>query len=86
MDPQVQLSTRLVGFVRIAVGADVHDVPICAAPFARDTGGVPGGFFLDERGEAGILVQEGASPDELRVQIERATGDVVRHFTRRTLN
>jgi hypothetical protein len=88
MTVDTELNTRLVGFVRIEVGVHVHDVPIRAAAFLRDTtvASAAGGFFLDDDGRAEILVDEGASPDQLRQQIELATDDVVRHFSRQNLN
>ncbi len=76
---------RLLGFVRVVVGAHVFDLPVQAVAFEKDGDRSAGGFFESE-GQLGILVDEGASQPLLQAQIEKATAEAVRHLSQKYLN
>lgn len=77
---------RLLGFVRVVVGAHVVDLPVQAVAIEKDGDRNAGGFFSDAGGQLGILVDEGATPPEVQAQIEKATAAAVRHLSQRYLN
>jgi hypothetical protein len=64
------VSGRLLGFVRVVVGAHVFDLPVQAVTIEKDGDRSAGGFFSHD-GELGIIVDEGAAAPEVQAQIER---------------
>lgn len=76
---------RLLGFVRVTVGGRVFDLAVQAVALDRDGDKLAGGFFTND-GRLGILVEEGAPEGEVRVQIEKATEQAVRHLSQKYLN
>lgn len=85
-----QSQGRLIGVVQVQVGAQVFALPVQAVKLDRDNrdggGHRPGGFFRDEAGHLGILVDEGTEGRELERQITAGMEDAVRHISRRFLN
>lgn len=77
--------SRLLGFVRVVVGAHVFDLPVQAVSFEKDGDRSAGGFFVNE-GEYGILVDEAAPQPQVQAQIEKATAEAVRHLSQKYLN
>ncbi len=78
---------RLIGVVQVQVGAKVFALPVQAVKLDRDSGEQrPGGFFRDEAGHLGILVDEGTEGRELERQITAGMEDAVRHISKRFLN
>lgn len=79
------VSGRLIGLVRVVVGGQVFDLPVQSIALDQDGDKDAGGFFVQD-GEFGILVDEAATPPEVKEQIERGTAEAVRHLSRRFLN
>jgi hypothetical protein len=84
---------RFLGFVQVRVGAQVFALPVQAVHFERDqSGGGPAGGFFTEKGaeegadQFGILVDEDATPGDVRAQIERGSAEAARHIGQRYLN
>jgi hypothetical protein len=77
-------STRLLGFVQVQVGAKVFALPVQAVRFGEEGGG--GGFFTEQSGNIGILVNADASESEVKEQILKAAEEAVQHISRRYLN
>jgi hypothetical protein len=78
-------SGRLIGFVRVVVGGQVFDLTVQSMSFEKDGEGAAGGFFAKD-GQLGILVDDAATPPEVKAQIEKGTEEAVRHLSRRFLN
>ncbi len=76
---------RLLGFVRVVVGAHVFDLPVQAVTVEKDGDKDAGGLFVHD-GQLGILVDEGAPQPQIQAQIERATAQAVRHLSQKYLN
>ena len=76
---------RLLGFVRVVVGAHVFDLPVQAVSVDKDGDKDAGGLFFHE-GQLGILVDEGAPQPQIQAQIEKATAQAVRHLSEKYLN
>ena len=74
-----------IGFVRVLVAGKVFDLAVQALSFAKDGGGVAGGFF-EKNGELGILLDDSVGSLEAKQQIELGTQEAVRHLSRRVLN
>jgi hypothetical protein len=83
--PTVLEGGRLLGIVRVVVGARVFNVPVQAVTVEKDGERDAGGLFVHE-GQLGILVDEGAPQPEIQAQIERATAQAVRHLSQKYLN
>lgn len=80
-------NVKLIGFVQLHVGSKVFALPVQAVKFERDRSSiVPGGFFRDEAGEYGILVDEEASSETVQEQIAAASADAIRHISRKFLS
>ena len=79
---------RLIGFVQVQVGSKVFALPVQAVRFDRARGTSPrkAGFFSDEAGQFGIVVDEDASPRDVERQIADASADAVKHISRKYLN
>lgn len=85
--PSLQSAHRLLGYVQLQVGSQVFALPVEAAPLKRDDGSIEGGgFFLEESGSYGILVDSDASPPDVQEQIQRASQDAVKHISQKFLN
>lgn len=78
-------SGRLIGFVRVVVGGKVFDLAVESMSFEKDGSGTAGGFFAKD-GQLGILVDDAATPPEVKAQIEKGTEEAVRHLSQRLLN
>jgi len=80
-------TAKLIGFVQVHVGAKIYALPVQALRVDRDRESTrPGGFFHDESGGFGILVDSDASPSAVQEQIAAASAEAVRFITRRFLN
>ncbi len=80
-------NARLIGFVQVHVGARVFALPVQAVRFDRDRSSIPpGGFFSDEAGQYGIIVDGDASPSDVQAQIAAASAEAVRHISQKFLN
>ena len=80
-------NARLIGFVQVHVGARVFALPVQAVKVDRDRTSVPpGGFFFDDAGQFGIIVDGDASPADVQAQITAASAEAVRHISRKYLN
>ncbi len=80
-------SARLIGFVQVHVGSRVFALPVQAVKVDRDRSSIPpGGFFLDDGGQYGIIVDGDASPADVQAQIAAASAEAVRHISRKFLN
>lgn len=70
------LGMLVVGMVQIATDGETQVVPVCLAPFAgSDRESIPtAGFFLDERGRCGILLNgnDGSWQKALPLAVEEA--------------
>ena len=76
---------RLLGFVRVVVGAHVVDLPVQAVAVEKDGDKDAGGLFVHD-GQLGIIVDEGAPQPQIQAQIEKATAQAVRHLSQKYLN
>ena len=80
-------NARLIGFVQVQVGTQVYALPVQAVKVERDrTSTPPGGFFHDEAGQYGILVDGDASPADVQAQIAAASAEAVRYISKKFLN
>ena len=81
-------SARLLGYVQVQVGSQVFALPVQAVHFERDRSvmGPAGGFFTEEGGQLGIIVDGDASESDVQAQIVKASADAVRHISKKFLN
>jgi hypothetical protein len=81
-------NSRLLGYVQVQVGPKTYARPVQAVHFERDTSesGPPGGFFTEESGQLGIIVDGDASEGDVQAQIMKASEDAVRHISQKFLN
>ena len=81
-------NARLLGYVQVQVGSQVFALPVQAVHFESDsTSRTPaGGFFTEDGGELGILVDGDASESDVHAQIMKASADAVRHISKKFLN
>lgn len=80
-------SARFLGYLQLQVGSQTFALPVQATPLKQADGtSIPGGFFVEEAGKYGILVDSGAPDAEVQEAIKRASVDAVRHISRRFLN
>jgi hypothetical protein len=87
MDPSIQTG-RLVGVAQVRVAGRLYAVPIQALDFANTTDSdAPhrGGFFV-QGDQMGILVDQGASEQQLRSQVMEGCAEAARHISSRFLN
>ncbi len=78
---------KLLGYVQVRVGARMIGLPVEAMRFDRDDANkAPGGFFSDETGACGIIVDIDASVEAVNAQIQRAVSEAVTHLSRGVLN
>lgn len=89
-NPSHNTQGRLVGVVQVRVGGRLYAVPVSAMEFASDQSDATrpvqrGGFFV--QGDAmGILVDEGASEQQMRQQVMDGCAEAVRHLSAKFLN
>ena len=81
-------NTRLLGYVQVQVGTKVFALPVQAVHFERDrtTMTPAGGFFTEESGQYGIIVDGDASESDVQAQIMKASAEAVRHISQKFLN
>jgi hypothetical protein len=80
-------SARFLGYVQLQVGSKVFALPVQAAPLKRADGSEkPGGFFMEDSGQYGILVDSEASERDVQDQIQKASLDAVAHISKKFLN
>jgi hypothetical protein len=80
-------SARFLGYVQVQVGSRVFALPVQAAPLSHADGTKePGGFFSEESGKFGILVDSEASDGDVQAQIQRASLDAAKHISQKYLN
>lgn len=78
-------SGKLIGFVRVVVGGHVFELQVQSMQLEKDGERDAGGFFAKD-GQLGILVDDTATPPEVKEQIEKGTVEAVRHLSQRFLN
>lgn len=82
-----QQQHRLLGYVQLQIGSRIYALPVQAAPLRKADGTMePGGFFMEDSGQFGILVDSEASASDVQDQIQRASLDAVRHISKKFLN
>jgi hypothetical protein len=80
-------AAKFLGYVQLQVGSRVWALPVQAAPLQRGDGTKePGGFFAEETGKLGILVDSEASAGDVKDQIQRASLDAAKHISKKFLN
>lgn len=86
-------NARLLGYVQVQVGSQVFALPVQAVHFERDRSEgdraiaqPAGGFFSEEGGQLGIIVDGDASESDVHAQIVKASAEAVRHISKRFLN
>ena len=89
-NPSQNAQGRLVGVVQVRVGGRLYAVPVSTMEFASDQSdsSVPvrrGGFFV-QGDTMGILVDEGASEQQMRQQVIDGCAEAVRHLSAKILN
>jgi hypothetical protein len=77
----VAQTARLLGYVQLQVGSKTFAVPVQAMKNAHG-----GGFFTEDSGMFGILVDDGAPDRDVQAQIARGSAEAMRHLSRRYLN
>jgi hypothetical protein len=82
---EMNLSSRLLGYVQLRVGDKLVAVPVQAMKLDRDGGKRPGGFYT-EGVELGIYVDEEAPEHDVEEQIRRASNDAVLHIAKKIFN
>ncbi len=81
---------RMVGVVQVRVGGRLYALPVSAMEFASDLSDSSrpvrrGGFFI-QGDTMGILVDEGASEQQMRDQVMEGCAEAVRHLSAKFLN
>ena len=89
-NPSHNSEGRLVGVVQVRVGGRLYAVPVSAMEFASDQSDSPrpirrGGFFI-QGDSMGILVDEGASEQQMQQQVMDGCAEAVRHLSAKFLN
>ncbi len=89
-NPSHNSEGRLVGVVQVRVGGRLYALPVSAMEFASDTSDDTrpvrrGGFFV-QGDTMGILVDEGASEQQMRQQVMDGCAEAVRHLSAKFLN
>lgn len=86
-------NARLLGYVQVRVGSETYALAVQAVHFEKDgfeKGGEPsapaGGFFTEDSGQLGILVDGDASESDVQAQIMKASQEAVRHISKKFLN
>jgi hypothetical protein len=82
-----RFQSRFLGYVQLQVGSKIFALPVQAAPLTRPDGtSRPGGFFTEESGSYGILVDSEASAKDVQEQIQKASLDAANHISKKFLN
>ena len=80
-------AARFIGYVQVHVGSRVFALAVQAMPLHRADGTKePGGFFAEDAGKFGILVDSEASDASVQEQIQRASMDAAKHISKKFLN
>jgi hypothetical protein len=81
-------NARLLGYVQVRVGSETYALAVQAVHFEKDveTRAPAGGFFSEESGQLGILVDGDASESDVQAQIMEASQEAVRHISKKFLN
>ena len=81
-------SSRLLGYVQVQIGSQTYALPVQAVHFERDRASSrpAGGFFTEESGEYGIIVDGDASEGDMQAQIKKASAEAVRFISQKLLN
>jgi hypothetical protein len=80
-------TAKFLGYVQLQVGSRVFALPVQAAPLQKADGTrEPGGFFAEDSGKLGILVDSEASAGDMQAQIQRASIDAAKHISKKFLN
>jgi len=89
MDMRVtaQPNGHLLGYVHVQVASRVFVLPVEARSLTLDDGSVlQPGFFGNQEGAFGILVDRDATEAVVKETIEHASADAARHIGRSVLN
>ena len=80
-------TARFLGYVQLQVGSKTFALPVQSAPLKMPDGtSRPGGFFTEDSGKYGILVDSEGSAKDVQDQIQRASLDAASHISRKYLN
>jgi len=83
-------SGRFLGYVHVQVGSRVYALPVEARRLTgerrEDGSTLEPGFFAEEAGHFGIVVDRDASDAVVRETIERGSAEAARHISRKLLN
>jgi hypothetical protein len=82
---ETNVSSRLLGYVQLRVGARIVTVPVQSMKLDQDGGKRPGGFYA-EGAQLGIYVDEEAADADVQEQIREASNDAVVHIARKLFN
>ena len=86
-----RLAGRLLGVVQVRVGGRLYALPVQAMDFASDASDVPGnvghrgGFFV-QGDTMGIVVDDTATEQQMRSQINEGCAEAARHLASKFLN
>jgi hypothetical protein len=82
---ETNVSSRLLGYVQLRVGARIIAVPVQSMKLEQDGGKRPGGFYV-EGSQLGIYVDEQAGESDVEEQIRQASNEAVLHMTKKIFN
>jgi len=82
---ETNVSSRLLGYVQLRVGARIIAVPVQSMKLEQDGGKRPGGFYV-EGSQLGIYVDEQAAESDVEEQIRQASNEAVLHMTKKIFN
>jgi hypothetical protein len=82
---ETNVSSRLLGYVQLRVGARIIAVPVQSMKLERDGRHQPGGFYV-EGSQFGIYVDDEAAEDEVAEQIRAGSNEAVLHITKKIFN
>jgi hypothetical protein len=82
---ETNVSSRLLGYVQLRVGARIIAVPVQSMKLEQDGGKRPGGFYV-EGSQLGIYVDEQAAESDVEEQIRQASNEAVLHITKKIFN
>jgi len=82
---EMNLSSRLLGYVQLRIGGKVVAVPVQSMKLDRDGGNRPGGFYA-EGSHLGIYVDAEAPEQDVTEQIRTASNEAARHLAKTIFN
>jgi hypothetical protein len=89
MNEPSNITGRLVGVVQLRVAGRLYALPVQAMDFASTTSDASqqprGGFFV-QGDSMGIVVDESASEQQMRSQVEDGCAEAVKHLSAKFLN